>query len=271
MGLREWGLAAIILGTAGCSQPQETRLETRLADEDSYYERAVALLKQADKESDKKKREDLYANAFNIFEYSRKHEDKEYDCLLRQADCISHLGDYLESIKMVDDVIVRSDTAELKANAFNFKGNIALRHEFPEMAEQCYTQAIKLKDSHQSRWNRYEARMKQATRVYDNALNIRPDFAKNALEDLDKCIEFKPEEPDAFLAKYLVYGVIATSIENKEEQEKVIEKMYFSLKSFFTLVDKGREMQRESMKQIPLEPVRDTYKKLEIIYKQKEY
>ncbi len=231
MGLRELGLAAILLG-AGCAQPEVKTIEARLA-EDSYYNQGVKLMNKAETEADKKRQYDLYSAAFNTFEISRKNEGTEYDSLLRQADCVSRLGDFLESVKMVEGVIARCNTGELKANAYNLEGTIALRHKIPEFAIQCYTDSIKENDNPVARWNRFDTRL-QLMKDGD----IRLDYLDSALEDAKKYSAFKPEEPDGYAAQYLIHAfrltVKAQHSELDINPEQELKASYEALKQVFS-------------------------------------
>ena len=60
MGLREWGLAAIILGAAGCSTPKQEILEARLID---HYKRGMKIEQLAEAEQNDNKRKDLFSSA----------------------------------------------------------------------------------------------------------------------------------------------------------------------------------------------------------------
>lgn len=257
MGLREWGLAAILLASSvnGCKRPTVQEQQTGYVPTNEFtmdkaaevpktsYDRGVHLCKLAEKETDKKKRGDLYGDAFNHFEAARKFEGREYDALLRQADCLSNLGDMLEALKLADWALSMDVPKKSKSAGYNLKGAIGMRHNIPEMAAVCYTESIEQEDNPVARWNRYDATMRFAV----TPDGIRLDLVDRSLEDVKKYTEFNKEEPDGYLAQFVIYTMKSGALKAQEKDAEALKELkegYLQLRNAFIFIDKGKQPKR---------------------------
>jgi len=185
------GLAAILgCGTAETSKvdPKATQLEERI---ETYFQQGISLKKQAKKEQDKEKREDLLETAFNYF--VRAEGSGNINAIYHQADCISEMGDYYGAQRIINIAIQQYPSEK----TYNWKGKIALAHNMDNVAVHSFTQAIKHYDNAESRWGRFEAYMK--TGFVEGV--ARSDILLEARKDAQKYIELRPGDPDGYIAQ----------------------------------------------------------------------
>ncbi|MEM3154814.1 MAG: hypothetical protein QW165_04610 [Candidatus Woesearchaeota archaeon] len=241
----EWVLTGTIL-LGSCAKLEITEQEARLVEDkpiETNYDIGIKLTKLAENEPDKKKRADLYANAFNNFEMARKFEGRQYDALLRQADCLSNLGEMLTAIELANQALAMDVPKKSKSAGYNVKGTIAMRHNLPEMAAECYTESIKHEDNPVARWNRYDATMRFAI----TPDGIRMDFIDRSLEDLKKYTEFKKEEPDGYLAQFILHSIKSRAYQSEEKDAEALNELktgYLRLRSAIALIEQGKQPKR---------------------------
>ncbi len=227
MGLRELGLAAIILGTAGCTQPQETRSEVRTF---NHYLRGLSLETLAEQQTNEKARTTLFADALQEFKLAE--HDKPIESQLKQAYCLSQLGDVVKAIDIADNVVKQ----EPSNFAFYVRGLIKQHNGWHAMAIRDFDKAIDAKDEPAARWARYSSYMSFSSTTEQ----IVVSGLLKALDDINKYIEFKKEEPDGYLARYATISVLAFAEQDKEK----VKESYDTLKTAFTLIDNGKPIFR---------------------------
>jgi hypothetical protein len=133
--------------------------------------------------------------------------------------------------------------AKSKAAGYNLKGAIATRHNLPEMAADCYTKSIEQEDNPVARWNRYDATMKSAV----TPDGIRMDLLDRSIEDLKKYTELKKEEPDGYLAQFVLHTIKSGAYKSEEKHAEAFQELktgYIRLRSAFMLIDQGKNPQR---------------------------
>ncbi len=220
MGLREWGLAGILM-LSSCSPTREAPQEKPSLE----YTLGVEFKDKADKEGN----EDLYEKAIKNYEKSIQQGNKIIESKLGQAYCHAQLKQKEKAFELVNEVLQK----EHSNLAFYIKGQIEQIFEMHDEAIESYTKSIAIKDSPESRWSRYNC--------YMHAREGKPPQLEKALEDINKYIEFMPEEPDGYISKSLTYIYIHNANGKKEGDSTQV---YQALKKAFKLRDEGKKFQR---------------------------
>jgi tetratricopeptide (TPR) repeat protein len=231
MGLREWGLAAILLGSASCTQPKIETAEARIID---HYKRGMKIEQLAEAEQNDNRRKELFTSALR--EYELGEMDKPADCKLKQAYCHSQLGNVVKAIDLTDSVIAK----EPSNLAFYVRGLIKQKQGWHAMAIKDFDKSIELQDQPEARWARYSSYMSFSSTTEQ----IIVDGLLKALDDINKYIETKKEEPDGYLAKYSTISLLAYT----EQDNEKVKDAYETLKTAFKLVDSGKPIAREDFK-----------------------
>jgi len=286
MGLREWGAALLLL--AGCSVKESTTeyvrlvderpLEERIAKPKNYYERALAVKQKALAEKDTEKRNLLLAAAESDFFAAFHAQHNPYMSLLEQADCQSLEGKSMQAFKTLTkaSIFLEKDKKDspylpdLKAIGYNAEGKISIRHDMLGHAEESFTSAIKSRDNPDSRWQRYELRMKKATTIVNKEMHIDPEITKTAFEDIDAYIKFMPDEPDGYVIKYIALGIVAMPLTDPDEKQEKINEICDTLKRLVNLLDNKKEFQRQECKKFSAQSFRDAYEKIKPFYQPKD-
>jgi len=245
MGLRELGLAAIILGTAGCTQPQETRVERHTF---NHYLRGLSLETLAERQTDEKARTTLFADALQEFKLAE--HDKPIESELKQAYCLSQLGETSKAIDLADTV-VKQEPSNL---AFYVRGLIKQHKGWHAMAIRDFDKSIDIKDAALVRLARYNSYMAFSVKVDE----IIVDGVQKALDDIDKYVEMKKEEPDGHIYRYVTIGVLAYANQDKEK----VKEAYQSLETAIKLIDRGNPIVHRELQQAE-DLLRDVYSKLQ--------
>jgi len=232
MGLRELGLAAILLSAAGCTQSQETRVEAHIVD---HYKRGMELEAIAEQQTDEQARKQLFKQALNEFELAQT--DKPIDSELKQAYCLSQLGDVVKAIDLADKVI-RQEPSNL---AFYVRGLIKQHKGWHAMAISDFDKSIEIKDEALARCARYNSYMAFSVKVDE----IIVDGVQKALTDINKYIEMKKEEPDGYLYRYTTLSALAYANQDKEKVREACE----SLGTAFKLIDSGKPLVHRDLQQ----------------------
>ncbi len=89
-------------------------------------------------------------------------------------------------------------------------------------------------------WKRCNTHLSQG-KQYDG---INPTKCRTTLADLDEYIKLAPDEPDGYLAQYMVNKFMIQSVENQEQIKTIKREMYCSLDKMFDLVKKGKTFKR---------------------------
>ncbi len=106
-------------------------------------------------------------------------------------------------------------------------------------------------------WKKCNTHLSQG-KQYDG---ISPSKCKTALADLDEYIRLTPDEPDGYLAQYMVNKFLIQSIENPEQVKTIKHEMYVSLDKMFGLVKKGKTFKRFEGSADYLKPTYEELKK----------
>ncbi len=234
MSLREWGLA-ITLFFSGCAvkeqAPSKTENIPRFKVDD--YDIAMELKTRAETESNQYVREALFKRALEQFKIGREHGTRPLDSLIQEADIHSLLGN--------------SDTAHITANKYiQQKPNDSLgwykkavidqRSDNHEDAVKHFTKAIELQDSPELRWERYISHII----LSKEEGTAQREHIEKALEDINKYIESRKEEPDGYFYK----GVAQCMLEEATNQKKHNKEAYETFKQGKNLLDQGKEFKR---------------------------
>jgi tetratricopeptide (TPR) repeat protein len=231
MGLREWGLAAILLGSVGCGTPKQETIEARMV---NHYQRGIELEQRAEAEQNELERKKIFATALLEFELSQP--DKPIDSKLKQAYCLSQLGETVKALDIADEVAAEQPSSR----AFYTRGLIKQKQGWHAMAIKDFDKAIELQDQPEARWARYSSYMSFSSTTEQ----IIVDGLLKALDDIDKYIENKKEEPDGYLAKYSTISILAYAEQDKEK----VKGAYETLKTAFKLIDSGKPITRDDFK-----------------------
>jgi tetratricopeptide (TPR) repeat protein len=188
----------------------------------------------AEQQTNEKARTTLFSDALQEFKLAEN--DKPIESQLKQAYCLSQLGEVSKAMDIADNVI-KQEPSNL---AFYVRGLIKQQNGWHAIAIRDFDKAIEIKDGPAARWARYSSYMSFSSTTEQ----IIVDGLLKALDDIDKYIEFKKEEPDGYLARYATISVLAFAEQNKEK----VKESYDTLKTAFTLVEKGKPIARIDFK-----------------------
>ncbi len=228
----EWGLAVIlgISGAAGCAPVSKS---PKLDD----YDIALQWKRDAESEYEEDIIRPKLERALKQFQVAREHGTKPLDSLLQEADIYSMLGDPVTALKLADEVI-KQDPA---AVAYSVKGLIEQRHGYFAYAVRSFTTSLEKTDHHDVRWARAESYIGLSI----SRTKIRKDFVEKALEDLDKYIATKKEEPDGYFMKASAQCMLEKSISNKPHSREAYETMKHGVE----LVTQGKKLRRKILQE----------------------
>jgi len=213
---------SIILGS--CASTQRQQAEIRALEEIvDDYQRGKELKNKA--EENPAQRQEYYESAANAFYTAMLKRNNTYEATIEYADCLSQSGDFRQALEWIDKALYLQKTDK----AFDAKGIICSRKGFISFAEECFTNAIAIKDTAQYRWHRFQTRLKTA-QTEDNYLD-------KALEDIKKVTEQRPNEPEGYIFTASVYGIMLFTRQDKTCAKDV----YDSLKKAFELIDAGNK------------------------------
>jgi len=257
MSLREWGLATILLFSGCAVKEQQSKIE---CDENiphgkvDDYDIAMDLKTRAETEDNKYLREAIFKRALEQFKNAREHGTRPLDSLIQEADIYSLIGDYETAHAIADKYIQQNPNEPL---GWYKKANIDQRRDNHEDSVNHLTKAIELKDSPELRWERYHSYLKIA--VKDNGEILLSDPIKKSLEDINKYIEFRKEEPDGYFYKGIAQCMLEKAVNAKPHNKEAYE----TFKQGIQLLNDGKEFKRAGFN---TEGILKTFKELKNQY-----
>ncbi|MCX6709091.1 MAG: hypothetical protein NTW67_05605, partial [Candidatus Woesearchaeota archaeon] len=177
----------------------------------------------AEEETDQAQKRELYNSAGNAFYTATLKRNNTYDAMIEYADCLSQSGDLKQALEWIDQAL----TLQKTDTAYNTKGLICAKNGFLSFAEECFTNAIAMKDTAQYRFHRFKTRLQTA--------QAENSYLDKALEDIQKFTEFTPNEPEGYIFTASVYGIMMFTRRDADFAEDA----YKSLKKAFELIDAG--------------------------------
>jgi len=228
----EWGLVVIlgVSGAAGCTPDKKS---PKLDD----YDIALQWKRDAESEYDEDAGRTKLERALKQFQTAREHGTKPLDSLLQEADIHSMLGDPVTALKLADEVI-KQDPAPV---AYSVKGLIEQRHGYFAYAIRSFTTSLEKNDYPDVRWARAESYIGLSI----SRTKIRREFVEKALEDIDKYIASRKDEPDGYLMKASAQCMLEKSISNKPHSKEAYETM----KHGVALVTQGKKLRRKILQE----------------------
>ncbi len=233
MGLREWGLTAILL-FSGCASPAPERQANIPRGKVDDYDIATELKNKAETEDNQYVREALFKRALKQFQTAREHGTRPLDSLIQEADIHSLIGDTKTAHDLTDKYIQQNPNEPL---GWYQKAIIEKRLEHHEDAVKHFTKAIELKDSPELRWERYHSYLKLSVNPEEKLLR---EPIEKALEDISKYVEFKKEEPDGYFYKGVAHCMLEKAVNNKPHNKEAYE----TFKQGIKLLNEGKEFKR---------------------------
>jgi tetratricopeptide (TPR) repeat protein len=231
---------SIILGSCASTQKQQTEIRA-LEEIVDDYQRGKELKIKA--EENPAQRQEYYERAANAFYTAMLKRNNTYDAMIEYADCLSQSGDLKQALEWIDKAL----TLQKTDTAYDTKGLICAKNGFLSFAEECFTNAIAMRDTPQYRWHRFQTRLKTA-QTEDNYLD-------KALEDIKKVTEQRPNEPEGYIFTASVYGIMMFTRRDKTCAKEV----YTSLRKAFELIDAGNKTKFSIFE---LDELRTVYKEL---------
>jgi tetratricopeptide (TPR) repeat protein len=238
MSLREWGLATILL-FSGCAVKEQQIPQNKIECDENIphgkvddYDIAMELKTRAETEDNQYIREAIFKRALKQFQTAREHGTKPLDSLIQEADIHSLIGDYETAHRTADKYIQQNPNEPL---GWYKKATIDQRRNNHEDAAKHLTKAIELKDSPELRWERYISHI-----ILSKEGTTQIEHLEKALEDINKYIEARKEEPDGYFYK----GVAQCMLEEATNQKKHNKEAYETFKQGKDLLDQGKEFKR---------------------------
>lgn len=213
---------SILLGSCASSQKIETPALEQMVDD---YQRGLLLKNNAETETDKTQKIELFNSAGNHFYTAMLKRNRTYEAMIEYAYCLSQSGDFKQALEWIDKALTLQETD----TAYDTKGLICARHGFVSFAEENFTKAIEKKDTAQYRWHRFQVRLKVA--------QTEIKYLDKSLEDIKKVTEFRPEEPEGYVFTAAVYG----SMMFAKQDASLARDSYNALKKAITLIDAGNK------------------------------
>lgn len=257
MGLREWGLAAILaISSASCNTVKEPSREKPSVVVDNYIV-ALHMKREAEEESDDLMREIKYEHALKEFQKSREYGIRPLDSMLQEADIRSILGDPVTALELADKVT--KEDAESPVG-FYVKGQIEQRHGYHAYAVKSFTTSIenakarlpkstgeeaeKLKSNiAEALWDRYQCHIALSVRIRSEVKILREPVEK-ALQDIEEYIQLRKDQPDGYIAKGAAQCVLEKAVNDKPHSKEA----YLTVKKGIELIKSGKELTQKPFK-----------------------
>jgi tetratricopeptide (TPR) repeat protein len=197
-----------------------------------YYSDGLELMRKAEASDVRDESEVLYESALNKFKTSEKRQNKPYESMVQQAECLARLWETDKAFELINKVLKQKETSQAYAVRSIIYYNV---RNIEKSVEDC-TQAIKLDNSNADAfWTRATAYLRTES---------KKEILEKAQEDIKKYIELRPNEPDG---PYLLSNVLKIILYKEKNlvQNDIIRKEYFkSLKNTLDIIDGGTEFRR---------------------------
>jgi tetratricopeptide (TPR) repeat protein len=271
MGLREWGLAAIIaISSSSC-----TTTQTKPSPVVDNYTIALDMKRKAEQEPDSITRNIQYEQVLKQFQKSREYGIRPLDSLLQEADIHSLLGDPVTALDLADKVIKEDTESPV---GFYVKGQIEQRHGYFAYAIRSFTTSIEKAKARLSNsddetlksniaealWNRYNCHVALSIRLHPET-KILAGPVEKAIKDMDEYIQLRKDEPDGYLAK----GAAQCIMEKAKNDEPHNKEAYLTIKRGIELFKKGKQFRQKPFSLNP-EGLLKEFEELKKIYEPEE-
>ncbi len=242
MSFREWGITALLLASGCAVKEQQSTQSNGIERAEKIphvkiddYDIAMDLKNSAEIERNQYKRESLFKRALEQFKNAREHGTRPLDSLIQEADIHSLMGDQIKALDIADKYIQQNPKSSL---GWFEKGIIDQRHGCHAYAVKNLTRAIELEDLPDTRWARCQSYLTLS--ITDKGNRILPEHVKKALEDINKYVESRKEEPDGYFYKAAAQCMLEKATNNKPDSKEAYE----TFKQGMQLFNEGKELRR---------------------------